>query len=297
MRPVLIVHGGAWEIPAAAVLACREGCRRALESGHRVLDAGGSALDAVEAAIVALEDDPVFDAGYGSHLNLRGRVQLDAILMEGATLNAGAVAAVERVRNPIHLARRVLEASPHVLLVAEGAEEFAREQGIDLCRPEDLVTQSQHKAWLRCREVGHSSAAHFPSQQGTVGAVAIDGSGRIAAGTSTGGTCCKYPGRVGDSPLVGCGCYADDEAGGASSTGWGEGIMKIVMAKTAIDMLRAGHAPQEAADRSIRLLSDRVHATGGLILVDRQGRIGASFSTPNMAFAYRDAAGAVVISP
>ena len=297
MRPVLIVHGGAWEIPPIAVSACRDGCRRALDTGLQILDAGGSALDAVESAIVALEEDPIFDAGYGSHLNLRGRVQLDAILMEGATLNAGAVAAVERVRNPILLARRVLEASPHVLLVADGAEEFAREQGIALCEPEDLVTPSQRQAWLRCREAGHKSAAHFPSQQGTVGAVAIDAAGRIAAGTSTGGTCCKYPGRVGDSPLIGCGCYADDEAGGASSTGWGEGIMKIVMAKTAIEMLRAGRSPQEAADDSIRLLSQRVKGTGGLILVDRQGRVGASFSTPNMAFAYRDPSGAVVIAP
>jgi beta-aspartyl-peptidase (threonine type) len=297
LRPVLIVHGGAWEIPEVAVSACRAGCRRALDAGYKVLDAGGAAMDAVEAAIVELEEDPVFDAGFGSHLNLRGRVQLDAILMDGATLEAGAVAAVERVRNPIRLARRILEKSRHVLLVGEGAEEFAREQGMPLCRPEDLVTESQRAAWQVCREAGHDSAAHFAREHGTVGAVAIDASGRIAAGTSTGGTCCKYPGRVGDSPLIGCGCYADDEAGGASSTGWGEAIMKIVMAKTAIEWMRAGQQAQEAADRAIRLLGERVHGTGGLILIDRQGRIGASFSTPSMAFGYRNDSGEFVLFP
>lgn len=297
MRPALIVHGGAWDIPGVAVEACRAGCRRALEAGHQVLDAGGAAKDAVEAAVVVLEDDPVFDAGYGSHLNLRGRVQLDASLMDGATLDAGAVAAVERIRNPIRLARRVLEQSRHVLLVGEGAEEFAREQGMPLCRPEDLVTQSQQEAWQVCREQGHSSAAHFAREHGTVGAVAIDASGHFAAGTSTGGTCCKYPGRVGDTPLIGCGCYADNEAGGASSTGWGEAIMKIVMAKTAVDLLRAGHEPQDVADRAIRLLRQRVQGTGGLILVDCQGRIGAAFSTPSMALAYRSANGELILFP
>jgi L-asparaginase / beta-aspartyl-peptidase len=297
LRPALVVHGGAWDIPGVAIAACRAGCQRALDAGYKILDAGGAAMDAVEAAIVELEDDPIFDAGYGSHLNLRGQVQLDAILMDGATLDAGAVAAVERVRNPICLARRILDKSRHVLLVGEGAEEFAREQGMPLCRPEDLVTESQRVAWQVCREAGHSSAAHFAREHGTVGAVAIDASGRIAAGTSTGGTCCKYPGRVGDSPLIGCGCYADDEAGGASSTGWGEAIMKIVMAKTAIEWLRAGQDPQEVADRAIRLLGERVQGTGGLILVDRQGRIGASFSTPSMAFGHRNASGEFVLFP
>jgi beta-aspartyl-peptidase (threonine type) len=297
LRPALVVHGGAWEIPVVARKACRAGCRRAFDAGQQILDAGGSSIDAVEAAIVALEEDPVFDAGFGSHLNLRGRVQLDAILMDGSTLDAGAVAAVERIRNPIRLARRVLQASPHVLLAAEGAEEFAREQGMPLCRQEDLITESQRAAWQQCCDAGHTSAAHFAGRHGTVGAVAVDASGRIAAGTSTGGTCCKYPGRVGDSPLIGCGCYADDEVGGASSTGWGEAIMKIVMAKTAIDWLRAGDPPQEVADRSIRLLADRAHGTGGLILIDRQGRIGTSFSTSRMAFAYRKASGEFALSP
>jgi beta-aspartyl-peptidase (threonine type) len=297
LRPALVVHGGAWDIPGVAREACRAACRRALDAGHRILDAGGSALDAVEAAIIVLEDDPVLDAGSGSHLNLRGRVQMDAILMDGATLDAGAVAAVERIRNPIRLARRVLEKSPHVLLAGAGAEEFAREQGIVLCRPEELITDSQQAAWQQCRLGAHDSAHHFAQSHDTVGAVAIDSSGCLVAGTSTGGTCCKYPGRVGDSPLIGCGCYADNEAGAASSTGWGEAIMRIVMAKAAIDLLRAGSEPQAAADECIRRLRDRVHGTGGIILVDRQGRIATAFSTPGMAFAYRQPDGALVLSP
>ncbi len=251
----------------------------------------------MEAAIAVLEDDPVFDAGIGSHLNLRGKVQLDAILMDGETLEAGAVAAVERIRNPIRLARRVLEASRHILLVAEGAEEFAREQGMPLCLPDELITEWQLAAWLRCRDAGHSSAHHFASPQGTVGAVAIDATGRIAAGTSTGGTCCKYPGRVGDTPLIGCGCYADSTAGGASSTGLGEAIMKIVMAKSAIELLRGGAEPQAAAARMIQLLGERGRGAGGVILLDCQGRIGACFNTPQMAYAYRDSTGGLVLSP
>ncbi|HEV2388730.1 MAG TPA: isoaspartyl peptidase/L-asparaginase [Candidatus Acidoferrales bacterium] len=297
MQPALAVHGGAWDIPDAAVDRCRGGCRRAYEAGWAALEGGGTALDAVEAAIVELEDDPVFDAGVGSHLNRRGRAQLDAILMDGATLGAGAVGAVERIRNPIRLARRVLESREHMFLVGAGAEEFAAEQGLVLCRPEELVTESQRAAWERCRQSGHSAAAHFGHSHGTVGAIARDSRGHLAAGTSTGGTCCKHPGRVGDSPLIGCGCYADDEAGAVSSTGWGEAIMKIVMAKTATELLRGGHEPQAAADRCVGLLDERAKGTGGLILIDRHGRIGAAFTTPRMAFAYPGLDGALIVSP
>jgi L-asparaginase / beta-aspartyl-peptidase len=293
----LIVHGGAWDIPDAAVDRCRAGCRRAYEAGWAVLDGGGTALDAVEAAIVALEDEPVFDAGIGSHLNRAGRVQLDAILMEGSKLGAGAVAAVERIRNPIRLARLLLDAGEPMFLVGAGAEEFAAEQGLPLCRPEELVTASERAAWEQCRRQSHSPLAHFGHSHGTVGAVACDASGHLAAGTSTGGTCCKRPGRVGDSPLIGCGCYADDEAGAASSTGWGEAIMKIVMAKMAVDLLRASQEPQAAAEKCVVVLGERAKGTGGLILIDRRGGIGAAFTTPRMAFAYRDAEGKLVVSP
>ncbi len=212
MKPALIVHGGAWDIPDEAVDACKSGCQRALGAGWTLLAGGGSALDAVEAAIMVLEDDPVFDAGYGSHLNLDGRVECDAIVMNGATLRSGAAATLQRVKNPIQLARKILENCPHMMLVAEGAERFAKEHGIKLCKPEELVSEAEQEAWMKCKADKHAAEHHRGHEQGTVGAVAIDRDGRLFAATSTGGTCCKLPGRVGDSPLIGCGCYADSEA-------------------------------------------------------------------------------------
>jgi beta-aspartyl-peptidase (threonine type) len=299
MKPSLIVHGGAWDIPDSAVSACKSGCERALAAGWRILQAGGSALDAIEAAVVILEDDPAFDAGYGSHLNLDGRVECDAIVMDGATLRAGAVAALQHVRNPVRLARKVLENCPHMMLVAEGAERFAHEQGIKLCAPEDLITDAEREAWSKCKIDKHAAAFHRGHEQGTVGAVALDRDGRLFAATSTGGTCCKFPGRVGDSPLIGCGCYADSEAGAVSCTGYGEAIMKIVMAKTASDFLRsAPEAPETdtamaAARQAVQILAGRTHATGGLILLDREGNPGWAFNTPRMAYGYVQSDGAI----
>jgi len=338
----LIVHGGAWNIPDEAVEDCRAGCRRAFEAGWEILSRSGAALDAVEAAIVVFEDDPVFDAGVVSHLNRNGRVELDAIIMDGAELKAGAVAAVERVRNPIRLARKVLDSCEHMMLVGAGAEQFALEQGIPLCAPEELIVERERSAWQRCREGYHSAEFHLSHEHGTVGAVARDLDARLVAGTSTGGTCCKHPGRVGDSPLVGCGCYADAEAGAVSCTGWGEAIMKIVMAKTAVDLLRppfagaphlsppalgllkgagprdvAPHSsratsgetaplsphdgaflsPRAAAEACVRLLLERAHGHGGLILLDRDGRPGVAFNTPRMAYAYLAADGRLITAP
>ncbi len=309
MKPSLIVHGGAWDIPDEAVEACHAGCRQALEAGWAVLSGGGAALDAVEAAIVVLEDEPVFDAGYGSHLNLDGRVECDAIVMNGETLRAGAVAALQRVPNPIRLARAVLEHCPHMMLVAEGAERFAKENSIELCDPEELVSEAEREAWRRCSQDTHAAAHHRGHEQGTVGAVAIDRQGKLFAATSTGGTCCKLPGRVGDSPLIGCGCYADSTAGGVSCTGYGEAIMKIVMAKTATDLLRSGNSTLCVAETSrdsthpvthscdqdtamhvareaVHLLAKRTQATGGLILLDCAGNPGFAFNTPRMAYGY-----------
>ncbi|HMD30980.1 MAG TPA: isoaspartyl peptidase/L-asparaginase, partial [Candidatus Acidoferrales bacterium] len=294
MKPSLIVHGGAFAIPEVAVEACKTGCRTALDAGWKILSAGGSALDAVEAAILLLEDNPEYDAGLGSHLNRDGHVSLDAIVMDGRTLRSGAVAAVERIRNPIRLARTVMESSHHMLLAGAGAERFALENGFTLCRPEDLIVERERRAWKLCARFGHQRQFHEPvflfspayaeklaaapaiaaapgdggaASGGTVGAVAVDRHGHLYAATSTGGTCCKVPGRVGDSPMIGCGCYADEQAGGVSCTGWGEAIMKIVMAKTAVDLLRSGRSEQQAADESIRLLAERTGGTGGLILL------------------------------
>ncbi|MFZ0738246.1 MAG: isoaspartyl peptidase/L-asparaginase [Candidatus Acidiferrales bacterium] len=297
MKPSLIVHGGAWNIPESAREDCRNGCRRALEAGWKILGRGGSAMDAVEESIVVLEDDPVFDAGIGAHLNRDGHVELDAIVMDGATLKAGAVAGVERIRNPIRLARRVQQASEHMMLIAAGAEQFAREQGLPLCDPEELVLDRERMAWRRCREDQHAAEFHVDHAMGTVGAVAMDAQGNLIAGTSTGGTCCKHAGRVGDSPLIGCGCYVDSEAGGVSCTGLGEAIMRVVLGKTAVEMLRAGQAPMAAAEACTRLLHLRGRGTGGLILLDRNGTPGFAFSTSHMAFGYVAADGTFVVAP
>ena len=304
MTPSLIVHGGAWDIPDEAVDACKAGCQRALAAGWSVLTNGGSALDSVVAAVMVLEDDPVFDAGFGSHLTLDGYVECDAIVMDGATLRAGSVAALRHVRNPILLARQVLENCPHMMLVGEGAERFAVQQGLALCAPEDLISEAERDAWLKCRNSEHAAAHHRGHEQGTVGAVARDRDGRLFAATSTGGTCCKLPGRVGDSPLIGCGCYADEEAGGVSCTGYGEAIMKVIMAKAAADLLRdpVGATPNAspstlpnassrdvaslAAREAVRTLAARTHATAGLILLDRKGNPGFAFNTPRMAYGY-----------
>ena len=310
LKPSFIIHGGAWNIPDEAVPDCRAGIRRALEAGWKVLSGSGTAIDAVEAAIVILEDDSTFDAGFGSHLNRDGHVQLDAIVMDGKTLKAGAVAAVEHIRNPIRLARLVLEKSEHMMLVAVGAEKFATEHGLALCETEDLIHPRERIAWQRCLEDSHAAEHHMGHEQGTVGAVAIDREGNLVAGTSTGGTCCKFPGRVGDSPLIGCGCYADAEAGGVSCTGHGEGIMKIVMAKMATDLLHdqrvlAPHREkgatlsiaQAVADACVRKLAHRAHTTGGLILLDRNGLPGAAFNTPRMAYGYVEPDGSFHIAP
>jgi beta-aspartyl-peptidase (threonine type) len=305
MKPSLIVHGGAWDIPDDAVEACQGGCQRALTAGWSILSSGGSALDAVENAILVLENDPVFDAGYGSHLNLDGRVECDAIVMDGATLRAGSAAALQRIRNPIKLARKILETCPHMMLVGEGAERYAKANGIPLCDPKELIAESEWQAWQQCKKDEHAAANHRGHEQGTVGAVAIDSSGALFAATSTGGTCCKLPGRIGDSPLIGCGCYADSEAGGVSATGYGEAIMKVVMAKAAVDLLRpaksAGGAPplgnqplgaglpstaMQVAQNTIALFAKRTQATGGLILLDHEGHPGYAFNTPRMAYGY-----------
>ena len=200
MIPALIVHGGAWDIPDDAVDACKDGCHRALQAGWNILKSGGHALDAIEASVTILEDAPVFDAGFGSHLNLDGQVECDAIVMNAATLKAGSVAGLHRVKNPIRLAREVLENCSHMMLIAEGAERFAEQHGLPLCDPTELISPAEHEAWLRCSKDSHAAEHHRGHDQGTVGAVAIDQEGRLFAATSTGGICCKLPAGLADSP-------------------------------------------------------------------------------------------------
>ncbi len=292
-NPVLLVHGGAWAIPNDMVEAHVEGVKHALEAGWRVLSRGGSALDAVEEAIVIMEDDETFDAGRGSFLTRDGRVQLDALIMDGATLRAGGVGCVEHIRNPIRAARRVLEDSPHIYFVGKGAEEFAAEHGIQLCRNDELVIPREVERLRReqSRPGEEDPDRLFSSPQvaphDTVGAVALDVRRNIAAGTSTGGTLNKAPGRVGDSSLIGCGCYADNENAAVSTTGWGEPMMKLVLGKWAADRVAAGTAPQESAEQAILYLKSRLGGHGGLIVLDRQGRFGMSHNTPRMAWGVR----------
>ena len=339
--PILLVPGGAWAIPADAAAAHQSGVREALETGYKILALGGSALDAVEAAVSVLEDDPTFDAGRGSFLTSDGRVQLDALLMDGGRMKAGGVACVERLRNPIQAARLVLEKSPHVYFVGPGAEQFAASHGMLLIPNSELVlprererlaaAQARHAAGLadetfsgqhlhddKDPETAFTTAssstqlpniapnikpAEDPGQNwwedkkpsnpsedptkwshDTVGAVALDGHGNLAAATSTGGTLNKTPGRVGDSSLIGCGCYADNLAAAVSLTGWGEPIMKLVLGKWATDRVAAGSAPEIAAREAISYLYNRLGGHGGIILLGPDGRFGLAHNTPAMAW-------------
>ncbi len=289
-QPLLLLHGGAWAIPESMRAAHEAGIRAALQHGYALLEGGASAIEAVTAAITLLEDDETFDAGCGAFLTRDGRVQLDALLMDGATLRAGGVACVERLRNPIQAARLVLEQSPHVYFVGAGAEAFAASHGMPLIGNRELVIprEENNLREAQAREQAGLPDATFAGEalhsHDTVGAVALDVHGNLAAGTSTGGTLNKAPGRVGDSSLIGCGCYADNRSAAASLTGWGEPIMKLVLGKWAVDRVGAGATPQEAAVDAIEYLFARLGGYGGIILMDAQGRVGLAHNTPAMAW-------------
>ena len=295
VRPAIAVHGGAGSLddpgtsggaPAGPRV---EGARRAAEAGWRVLLAGGSAVDAVVAAVVVLEDDPTFNAGTGATLTAAGDAELDASLMDGTTLAAGAVASVKDVRNPVLLARAVMERSGHVLLVGDGASAFAREVGMASYSNELLVTPQQRARFERAREVRIAARGG-----GTVGAVARDVRGHLAAATSTGGTAMKLPGRVGDTPIVGAGTYADDTRAAVSATGQGERIIQVTLARFAADQVRAGLDARDAARDAVRMLGDRVRGEGGVIVVGPSGEPGLAFNAPTMARAWSTAAGEIL---
>jgi beta-aspartyl-peptidase (threonine type) len=349
--PTLLVHGGAWAIPADAASAHQAGVRNALETGYAILSRGGSSIDAVEAAVTVLEDNPTFDAGRGSFLTSDGRVQLDALLMDGGRMKAGGVACVERLRNPIQAARLVLEHSQHVYFVGAGAEQFAQTHGMSLIDNSELVLDRERERLVHAKlresaglgddtfsgldspllpvldddkspetavtEKGTGSSGEGKSFSGkgtgfspyiespketralapegkpslpgfdshdTVGAVALDARGNLAAATSTGGTLNKTPGRVGDSSLIGCGCYADNLSAAVSLTGWGEPIMKLVLGKWATDRVANGTAPEIAAREAISYLFNRLGGHGGIILLGPDGRFGFAHNTPAMAW-------------
>ncbi|MGH8502783.1 MAG: isoaspartyl peptidase/L-asparaginase family protein [Gammaproteobacteria bacterium] len=267
----IIVHGGAGPLRDEYVEDARAGCRAAAVAGWKALEKGGAALDAVVAAVTCLEDNPAFNAGTGAALNADGDVQLDASIMNADGLQAGAVAAVERVRNPIQLARMVLEDGRHVLLVAAGAERFAREHGVAACDPSELITGRRRRRW--------------EAEHGTVGCVARDSRGRFAAGTSTGGISGMLPGRVGDSPQIGSGTYAN-ATGGVSCTGIGEAIIRAVLAKSAVDRMGAGRDAPQAAAEAMALFARQTASEAGLIAIDAQGRVGFARNTSHMPVAW-----------
>ena len=274
--PAIIVHGGAGAHPTEGLDERRAGLRAAVGAGWAVLAAGGRALDAVEAAVRVLEDDPRFNAGRGSVLTSDGTIEMDASIMDGERLECGAVASVTSVANPITLARRVLESKRHVLLVGAGADAFARSAGVPACDPETLRTEAQRGRF----------AATNRASPGTVGAVALDRHGTVAAGTSTGGTWGKLPGRVGDSAIVGAGTYADSTIGGVSCTGDGEAIVRVVLARRALDYVKEADDPSYGAKVAVDLLVEEGRGQGGLILLDWRGRIGWAHSTPLMPVAW-----------
>ncbi|MSQ60306.1 MAG: peptidase T [Betaproteobacteria bacterium] len=279
--PSIIVHGGAGPIKDGSLPQRVAGCQAAALAGWEILRRGDSALDAVEAAVAALEDDPLFNAGTGSVLNSLGYTEMDAAIMEGSTLKAGAVAAVLSIKNPVRLARRVLEDGRHVLIVAEGALQFARQIGFPERDRDSLVVPREQ--------------ASRASQHGTVGCVATDESGRTAAATSTGGIAGKLPGRVGDSPLIGCGTYAN-EYGAVSCTGHGESVIRIVLAKAAVDMLRGGLGAPAAALQAIALLAEKTGSTGGLIVTGRNGETGYARNTSHMPVCSITGDGEIVVT-
>lgn len=294
-------------MPDDMVDAHIRGVTNALAAGWRVLELGGTALDAVEEAVVIMEDDETFDAGRGSFLNRDGKVQLDALIMDGATLRAGGVGCVERLRNPVRAARKILSESPHVYFVADGAERFAAEHGILLCSNDDLIipreverlrayqaeaarrpTTQDGNDLFAGSDFTTGDVAHDPTiSHDTVGAVALDRNGNIAAATSTGGTLNKAPGRLGDSSLIGCGCYANNESAAVSTTGWGEPIMKLVLAKWTADRIQAGNLPEWSAMEAMNYLKQRLNGHGGIIVLNPEGHIGIAHNTPRMAWAYK----------
>jgi len=290
-RPAILVHGGAWATPEKEHDAHLKGVHRASMEGFEVLLTDGSALDAVQRAVEHMEADPAFNAGRGAVLNAGGQVELDAGIMDGTNLEAGAVACVSGVPHAVALARKVMEHSPHVLLVGEGAQALARSTGVETCEPESLIEERELRRFERAKSRSNPDALDElggPAGPGdTVGAVACDRHGHVAAATSTGGSLLKSVGRVGDSPLVGAGFYADDRRGAASSTGWGEGIMRLVLAHRAVHLMTAGKiGPSEAAQQAVTALESRTKGRGGIIMVDPKGELGYAFNTPYMAHAY-----------
>ncbi len=308
-KVVLVIHGGAGTILKSQMSASREkeymdALNAALDKGYAILDGGGTALDAVEASIRFMEDSPLFNAGKGAVFTNEGKNELDASIMDGRKLSAGAVAGVTTIRNPITAARAVMQKSPHVMMAGKGAEKFAAENGIEIVDPSYFHTDSRWKGLERARSAdstrvdtamkGTSFSEFFQSASGewfgkfgTVGAVALDQHGNLAAGTSTGGMTNKKFGRIGDAPIIGAGTYADNKTVAISGTGWGEYFIRLVMAKSVSDMMEFGKmSVQDAAKEMIMNRLPALGGDGGLIALDKDGNIAMPFCTEGMYRGY-----------
>lgn len=299
---VLVVHGGAGTILKSRMTpekeqAYKSAISAALEKGYAALNNGGSSVDAVEAAIKILEDNPLFNAGKGAVFSHAGKNELDASIMNGKTLEAGAVAGVTTVKNPVSAARAVMEKSSHVMMAGAGAEAFAREQGLEIVDPSYFYTKERWDGLLRAKrndslntkasEKDHSIIVEKDSKWGTVGAVALDKQGNLAAATSTGGMTNKRYGRIGDSPVIGAGTYASNATCAISCTGWGEFFIRLVMAKAVSDMMEFGKMSlKEATEEMILKRLPALGGDGGLIAVDREGNIALPFNTSGMYRGY-----------
>lgn len=298
----IAVHGGAGVIRKGSLSAEKEAAvRKALEAavlrGKEILERGGSSLDAVEAAVKLLEDAPEFNAGRGAVFTADGGHEMDAAVMEGALLRAGAVAGVRRVKNPVALARLVLERSPHVFLAGPGADLYAKEMGLEMAPPSYFHTDERWQDLLRARAKAGQKAPppQAPEPHGTVGAVALDLHGHLAAATSTGGMTNKRPGRIGDSPVVGAGTYADDRTCAVSCTGWGEYFLRAVAAHDVAARMAYGQEPLEKAAQEVLSRIAEMGGDGGLIAVDGRGNLCLRFTTEGMYRAWLAPGGKVEV--
>ncbi|XP_071998317.1 isoaspartyl peptidase/L-asparaginase-like isoform X2 [Engystomops pustulosus] len=287
IKPVIVVHGGAWAIPDDLAESSKTGVKNAATHGFSILSDGGSSLEAVEAAVRIPEDDTAFDAGHGAVLNADGDVELDAIIMDGKNLAVGAVSCIKNIAHPVTFARTIMEQTPHVMLTGSGANKFAEEMKIEKVPTEELVTLNAVKEWEQYQKYKQSVTSLFNTERthDTVGAVAIDSKGNVSCATSTGGITNKMVGRVGDSPIIGSGAYADNFTGAVSTTGHGESIMKVTLARQVLFYIEKGETPKSAADHALEYMKERVHGRGGLIVISKSGEWAARFSTKRMAWA------------
>lgn len=294
MKPRLIVHGGAWNIPEEHWEDHLKGVQNAIKSTFSKMNEGMTALDAVEHAVKILELDSTFDAGKGAFLNEKGEVELDAIIMDGRNLEFGAVGALQNILHPVSVAKHIMEKTEHCFLVGDGALEFALKMGIEEIDPKELLTERELKFYFQIKNDQQFKTHHpFANEpRDTVGAVALDEYGNFAVATSTGGTARKLKGRVGDCPIVGSGAYVDNEQGGVSATGWGESIMKVVLCKTVCDQL-LNLGAKKASQFGIDILQRKVNGLGGVISIDKRGNYGIAFNTPKMARAWVNEEGKV----